>query len=116
MGSGIAFRGEVRLTFQDQIAGLYARIDKDAAPGRLPSMWAIREQLRQLGRKQPSTTRLYAWKDADKPVLPPMPRLLDLCDAAGLTVAERNGLIVEWALESSRMEVAGKPAGEVDNA
>ena len=89
--------------FQDLIAGLYARIDPKPA-GRMPSMWAVREALRQRGLRQPSSTRLYAWKDADKPKLPPVTRLLDLCDAAGLSAGERNAAVVEWALESRRLE------------
>lgn len=89
--------------FQDVIAGLYARIDPQP-PGRAPSVWMVREKLRQAVLRQPSTTRLYAWISREKPVLIPITRFLDLLDVAALVGAERTALIVAWAEEAHRME------------
>ena len=89
-------------SFQDAVLALYARI---APPklGKAVSMWGVREGLRLRGFKQPSTTRLWAWV-ADKPSLPPIARLLDLCDAAGSGDAERAAVVVWWAGEMRRAE------------
>ena len=89
-------------SFQDAIRALYAKI---APPklGKAVSMWSVREGLRLRGFKQPSTTRLWAWV-AEKPSLPPMARLLDLCDAAGSGNAERAAVVVWWAGEMRRLE------------
>ena len=89
-------------SFQDAVLALYAKI---APPklGKAVSMWAVREGLRLRGFKQPSTTRLWAWV-ADKPSLPPIARLLDLCDAAGSGNAERAAVVMWWAGEMRRLE------------
>ena len=90
--------------FQDAVLALYAKI-APPKPGRAVSMWGVREGLRLRGFKQPSTTRLWAWV-ADKPSLPPIARLLDLCDAAGSGNAERAAVVLWWAGEMRRVEQA----------
>ena len=98
------------MPFSDVVAGLYARIDPQP-PGRSPSVWRVREALRVARFKQPSAPRLYAWANREKPVMIPVCRLADLCDAAGMTVAERNALVLEWAEEARRVD---KPPAKAD--